>query len=87
MATGRIQSYCSTVPVSCGLLASPTLDSYLEEKVGKSLKHMSTGEKFMNRTTMAYALRSRIDKWHITKASVRQRTLSIGQKGNQQTGK
>ena len=36
--------------------AAQTLNIY-----GKSLKHMSTGEKFLNRTTMAYALRSRID--------------------------
>ena len=32
------------------------------EKVRKSFEHMGTGEKFLNRTTMAYALRSRIDK-------------------------
>jgi len=31
--------------------------------VGKSLEHMGTGENFLNRTPMAYALRSRIDKW------------------------
>jgi len=30
----------------------------IEEKVGKSLKHMGTGEIFLNRTAMAYALRS-----------------------------
>jgi hypothetical protein len=35
----------------------------IEEKVGKSLKHISTGENFLNRTPMAYALRSTIDKW------------------------
>jgi hypothetical protein len=34
----------------------------IEEKVGKSLKNMSTGEKFLNRTAMACAVRSRIDK-------------------------
>ena len=34
-----------------------------EIKVGRSLKHMSTGENFLNRTPIAYALRSRIDKW------------------------
>jgi hypothetical protein len=35
----------------------------IEEKVGGSLKHMGTGEKFLNRTPTAYVLRSRIDKW------------------------
>jgi hypothetical protein len=39
----------------------------IEEKVGKSLKHMGIGGKFLNRTPMAYALRSRIDKWDLIK--------------------
>jgi hypothetical protein len=39
----------------------------IEEKVGKSLEDMSTGEKFMNRTTMACAVRVRIDKWDLIK--------------------
>ena len=30
----------------------------IEKKVGKSLEHMSTGEIFLNRTPMAYELRS-----------------------------
>jgi hypothetical protein len=34
----------------------------IEEKVGKSLEHMSTGKKFLNRTSMVYAIRSRINK-------------------------
>jgi hypothetical protein len=60
-----------------------------EEKVDKSLKHMCTGEIFLNRTPMAYALRSTINKWDLIKlqSSVRQRTLSIGQNDNQQIGK
>ena len=32
------------------------------EKVAKSLKDMGTGEKFLNRTLMACAVQSRIDK-------------------------
>jgi hypothetical protein len=35
--------------------------------VGKSLKDMSTGENFLNRAAMAYAVRSRIDKWDLIK--------------------
>jgi hypothetical protein len=31
--------------------------------VGKSLEDMRTGEKFLNRRTMACAVRPRIDKW------------------------
>jgi hypothetical protein len=34
---------------------------------GESLKHMDTGENFMNRTPMVYALRSRINKWNLIK--------------------
>jgi hypothetical protein len=35
--------------------------------VGKALKHMGTGENFLNRRQMAYALRSRINKWNLIK--------------------
>jgi hypothetical protein len=37
------------------------------EKVGKSLEVMGTGEKFLNRTAMACAVRSRINKWDLIK--------------------
>jgi hypothetical protein len=39
----------------------------IEEKVGKSLKDMSIGGKFLNRTAVARAVRSRIDKWDLIK--------------------
>jgi len=39
----------------------------IEEKVGNNLKHMDTGEKFLNKTPMVYALRSRINKWDLIK--------------------
>ena len=35
--------------------------------MGKSFKHLGTGENFLNKTPMAYALRSRIDKWDLIK--------------------
>jgi hypothetical protein len=35
--------------------------------VGKNLEDMGTGEKFLNRRTMACAVRSRIDKWDLIK--------------------
>jgi hypothetical protein len=61
----------------------------IEKKVGKSLKDMGTGGKFLNRTAMACIVRSRIDKWNLIncKASVRQNTLSIRQKCHQQIWK
>jgi len=39
----------------------------IEEKVGNSLEHMGTGENFLNKTPMAYALRSRINKRDLIK--------------------
>ena len=39
----------------------------IEEKVGKTLEDIGTGEKFLNRTAMACAVRSRIDKWNLIK--------------------
>jgi hypothetical protein len=39
----------------------------IEEEVGKSLKGMGTGEKFLNRTAMACAVKSEIDKWDLIK--------------------
>jgi hypothetical protein len=39
----------------------------IEEKVGKSLKDMGTGKKFLKRIAMACAVRSRIDKWDLMK--------------------
>ena len=35
--------------------------------MGKSLEDMVTGEKFLNRTAMACAVRSRMDKWDLIK--------------------
>jgi hypothetical protein len=43
---------------------------HIEEKVGKSLKDMGTGEKFLNRKAMACAVRSRIDKWDLIKLQI-----------------
>jgi hypothetical protein len=40
---------------------------FIEEKVQKTLEDMGTGEKFLNRTAMACAVRSRIDKWDLIK--------------------
>jgi hypothetical protein len=39
----------------------------IEEKVGKSLEDVGTGEKYLNRTAMACAVRLRIDKWDLMK--------------------
>jgi hypothetical protein len=41
-------------------------ETYIGESE-KSLEDMGTGEKFLNRTAMACALRSRMDKWELIK--------------------
>jgi hypothetical protein len=67
----------------------PNVLDLIEEKVGESLEYLDTGENFLNRTPMAYDLRATMDKWDLIKlkASVKQRTLSIGQNRNPQIGK
>jgi hypothetical protein len=40
----------------------PDMMNLMEEKVGKSLEHVATGEKALNRTPVVYALKSRMDK-------------------------
>ena len=39
----------------------------IEKKLGKTLENIGAGGKFLNRTPIAYALRSRIDKWELIK--------------------
>jgi hypothetical protein len=45
----------------------PDTLNLIEDHVGKSLKHISTGGSFLNRTPMAQALRSTTDKWEVMK--------------------
>ena len=68
------------------VLHKPDTVNVVEEKVGESLEHMGRGEIFLNRTPMAHALRSRIDKWDLIKLQSFSRTLSVGQNVNQQIG-
>ena len=54
-----------------------------------SLEDMGTGENFLNRTAMACALRSRIDKWDLMKLQsfCKAKDTVKRQKGHQQIGK
>ena len=45
----------------------PDTLNLIEEKVGKNLKHMGTGENVLNKTPAAQALRSTIDKLDLIK--------------------
>ena len=49
------------------LYIKPETLKLIEEKVGKSLEDMGTGGKFLSRTAMACAVRSRIDTWDLIK--------------------
>jgi hypothetical protein len=49
------------------LYIKPETLKLIEEKVGESLEDIGTGEKFLNRTAMACAVRSTIDKWNLIK--------------------
>jgi hypothetical protein len=39
----------------------------IEEKVGKNFEHRGTGGKYLNRTPLACAVRSRINRWFLIK--------------------
>jgi len=45
----------------------PDTMNLIEDKVRKNLEHIGTGENYLNRKPMAYALRPRIDKWDLIK--------------------
>jgi hypothetical protein len=49
------------------LSIKPDMLNPIKEKMGKSLEHIGTEEIFLNRTLMAHALRSTIDKRDLIK--------------------
>jgi hypothetical protein len=52
--------------------------------MGKSLELIGTGGNFLNRTQMAHALRSRIDKWDLMKLEIFYKANDIVDKTNWQ---
>jgi hypothetical protein len=66
----------------------PETVKLIEEK-GKNLEDMGTGGKFLNRTAMACAVRSRIDKWNLIKLQgfCKAKDTINKTKGQQQIGK
>jgi hypothetical protein len=52
--------------------------------VGKCLELIGTGRNFLNRTQMAHALRSRIEKWDLIKLESFCKEKDIVDKTNQQ---
>jgi len=43
----------------------PNTLELVEEKVGKNLERMGTGENFLKKTPLVYAVRSRMDKYDL----------------------
>ena len=64
MRINPFQSPCTKVKSKWikELHTKPETLKLIQEKVGKSLEDIGTGEKFLNRTAMACAVRLRIDK-------------------------
>jgi hypothetical protein len=62
-------SPCTNVKFKCikELYIEPETVKLTEEKVGKILEDIGTGEKFLNKTAMACAIRLRINKWDLIK--------------------
>ena len=53
--------------------------------MGKSLEDMGTGEKFLNRTAIACAVKSRINKWDLIKLQSFCKAKGTFNKTNRQT--
>ena len=62
----------------------PNTLNLIEEKVGNSHELIGTGRNFLNRTPMAQALRSKIDKWDLMKLESFCKAKDIVNKTNQQ---
>jgi hypothetical protein len=62
-------SPCTKLKSKCikDLHIKPDKLKLIEEKVGKSLEHMATGENFLNRTPVACTVRSRIKNGDLRK--------------------
>ena len=62
-------SPCTKLKSKCSKNLNIKLDTLnlIEEKEGNSLECIGTGENFLNRTPMAQALRSTVDKWDLMK--------------------
>ena len=58
----------------------PDTLNLIEEKLGKNLELIGTGGSFLNRTPMAHALRSTIDKWNLIKLEREESNHTLGRR-------
>jgi hypothetical protein len=66
------------------IITKPDALNLIEEKVGKSLELTGIGGNFLNRTLIAHALRSAIDKWDLMKLESFCKAKDIVNKTNRQ---
>jgi hypothetical protein len=76
--------YKAQVQVDLGPQHKPDTLNLVEEKVAKSLELIGTEGSFQNRTRIAHALRSRIDKWDLMKLEWFCKAKDIVNKTNRQ---
>jgi hypothetical protein len=86
MKTDPYLSPCTKLQLKCikDLNIKPDTLNLIEEKVRKSLELIGTGGIFLNRTAMAHALGSRIDKWDLMKLESFCKAKDIVKKRNHQ---
>jgi hypothetical protein len=79
-------SPCTKLMSKCikDLNIKPDTLNPIKKEVEKTLKLDGTGAYFPNRTSMALALRSRIDKWDLMKLVIFCKAKNIVNKTNQQ---
>ena len=65
--THSISLYKAQVQVDRGPSQKNRYTELIEEKAGKILEHMDTGEIFLNRTPQTCEVSSRNDKWDLLK--------------------
>jgi hypothetical protein len=63
---------------------NPYTLNLIDEKVGNSLELIGTGGNFLNKSPVAHALRSRIDKWDLMKLESFCKAKDIANYTNQQ---
>ena len=69
MQTDPHLSPCTKLKYKCikDLNVKPDTLNLAEQKVGNNLEHTSIGDSFLNRTPIAQALRSTLNKWDLMK--------------------
>jgi hypothetical protein len=86
MKIDPILSHCTKLKFKWikDLNIKPDTLNLIEERVGKSLELIGTGGDFLNRTSIAHAISSRVDKWDLIKLESFYKAKDIVVKTNMQ---